>query len=91
MRMAKEESHERAYLLGGNLGLNKYTNAIDSKIIDCEPGQDDYFIPMTVLSSPDDSPYTVATNVTKAFQRSWSEPLSTCATPTMRPIRATRL
>ena len=89
--MAKEESHERAYLLGGNLGLIKYTNAIESKVIDCEPGRDDYFIPMIVLSPRDCSPYKVATDVIGVFKQSWNVPPSTCAIPMIWLIRATRL
>jgi hypothetical protein len=50
------------------------TNA--ERVIYCEPGRDDYFIPMNVLTSESDKPYTVATNVIEAFQRTWSETLS---------------
>jgi hypothetical protein len=46
------------------------------RVIYCEPGRDDYFIPMNVLASETDKPYTVATNVIEAFQRTWSETLS---------------
>jgi hypothetical protein len=45
------------------------------RLLYCEPGRDDYFIPMNVLASAD-RPYTVATNVIEAFQRTWSESLA---------------
>lgn len=44
------------------------------RIIYCEPGRDDYFIPMNVLIGPD-KPYTKATNTVEAFQRTWSQSL----------------
>lgn len=46
-----------------------------ARLIYLEPGRDDYFIPMNVLAGRE-PPYTVATNVVEAFQRTWSESLS---------------
>jgi DNA helicase HerA-like ATPase len=46
------------------------------RVIYCEPGRDDYFIPMNVLVRETERPYTIATNVIEAFQRTWSETLS---------------
>jgi hypothetical protein len=45
------------------------------KLIYCEPGHPDYFIPMNVLANAD-APYTVVSNVIEAFQRTWSEELA---------------
>lgn len=45
-----------------------------SRLVYIEPGRNDYFTPMNVLSSDYDL-YTVATNVIEAFQRTWSEEL----------------
>jgi hypothetical protein len=47
-----------------------------ARLVYCEPGRADYFIPMNVLYTERDHPYTVATNVIEAFQRTWSETLS---------------
>lgn len=44
------------------------------KLIYCEPGHKDYFVPMNVLASPD-TPYTIVSNVIEAFQRTWSKEL----------------
>ena len=49
-----------------------------AKIVYCEPGRSDFFTPMNVLSNSD-APYTTATNVIEAFQRTWSEELKVCA------------
>ena len=46
-----------------------------NRVIYCEPGRTDYFIPMNMLTSSD-SPYVIASNVIEAFQRTWSETLS---------------
>jgi hypothetical protein len=45
------------------------------RLIYCEPGREDFFMPMNVLASPE-TPYTMATNVIEAFQRTWSRELS---------------
>ena len=45
-----------------------------SRLVYIEPGRNDYFTPMNVLSD-NYEPYTVATNVIEAFQRTWSEEL----------------
>ena len=45
-----------------------------SRLVYVEPGRGDYFTPMNVLSD-NYAPYTVATNVIEAFQRTWSEEL----------------
>jgi hypothetical protein len=45
-----------------------------SRLVYVEPGRNDFFMPMNVLSDPYES-YTVATNVIEAFQRTWSEEL----------------
>jgi hypothetical protein len=45
------------------------------RLIYCEPGRSDYLIPWNVLRS-DEKPYTVASNVVEAFQRTWSSTLS---------------
>jgi hypothetical protein len=47
-----------------------------SRFIYCEPGRGDYFVPMNVLADKADRPYTVATNVIEAFQRTWSQSLA---------------
>ena len=47
-----------------------------SRVVYLEPGRGDYFIPMNVLTSYTDKPYTIATNVIEAFQRTWSETLA---------------
>ena len=44
------------------------------KLVYCEPGHKDYFVPMNVLASSD-SPYTIVSNVIEAFQRTWSKEL----------------
>ncbi|MBK8902028.1 MAG: type IV secretion system DNA-binding domain-containing protein [Anaerolineaceae bacterium] len=46
-----------------------------SKLIYCEPGHKDYFVPMNVLASKD-APYTIVSNVIEAFQRTWSQELA---------------
>ncbi|HUV52080.1 MAG TPA: type IV secretion system DNA-binding domain-containing protein [Dehalococcoidia bacterium] len=46
-----------------------------ARVIYCEPGRGDYFIPMNMLAGSD-RPYTIATNVIEAFQRTWSESLA---------------
>jgi hypothetical protein len=45
------------------------------RLVYCEPGHPDYFIPMNVLTN-DDAPYTVVSNVIEAFQRTWSQELA---------------
>ena len=45
------------------------------RLIYCEPGRNDFLIPWNVLKS-DDKPYTVASNIVEAFQRTWSATLS---------------
>ena len=45
------------------------------RVVYCEPGREDYFIPMNVLAGPD-TPYTLASNVVEAFQRTWSQELA---------------
>jgi DNA helicase HerA-like ATPase len=47
-----------------------------ARVVYCEPGRDDYFIPMNVLAGKDERPYTIASNVIEAFQRTWSETLA---------------
>ncbi len=46
-----------------------------SKLIYCEPGHKDYFMPMNVLASSD-PPYTIVSNIIEAFQRTWSQELA---------------
>lgn len=46
-----------------------------SRLLYCEPGRPDYFLPMNVLLDRY-RPYTVASNVIEAFQRTWSESLA---------------
>jgi hypothetical protein len=45
-----------------------------SRLVYVEPGRSDFYTPMNVLSEKYD-PYTLATNVIEAFQRTWSEEL----------------
>jgi DNA helicase HerA-like ATPase len=47
-----------------------------ARVVYCEPGRDDYFIPMNVLAGKDERPYTIASNIIEAFQRTWSETLA---------------
>lgn len=44
------------------------------RLVYCEPGHKDYFVPMNVLASSD-APYTIVSNVVEAFQRTWSKEL----------------
>lgn len=46
-----------------------------AKLVYCEPGHKEYFIPMNVLASADE-PYTIASNVIEAFQRTWNKEIS---------------
>ncbi|MCI0648014.1 MAG: hypothetical protein L0332_30805 [Chloroflexi bacterium] len=45
-----------------------------NRLLYCEPGRDDFFVPMNVLAGPD-KPYAKASNVIEAFQRTWSHSL----------------
>ncbi|MCB8978688.1 MAG: DUF87 domain-containing protein [Ardenticatenaceae bacterium] len=60
------------------LGKNKQPWLSDPKnahkLIYCEPGHKEYFVPMNVLASSD-TPYTIVSNVIEAFQRTWSKEL----------------
>lgn len=46
-----------------------------AKLVYCEPGHNDYFVPMNVLASQD-APYTIVSNIIEAFQRTWSQELA---------------